>query len=239
VNKAALAVAVPLLAVLTACGSESDSATDKPTTTASASAAEQLTPALRLAGSMVTAAEVDGYTVQKPDEEYLFARSPEEVTLDKPACAPLAYALNQLPLGTPQATLTRALWSKTEGLNAPYTYITLTAYSTGGAESAMTGLTKAIRSCGDGFTAKASGGSTSPYDSVAPEQVTPAGDESLGFKTTMTVQGTSHTLHNEVVRDGDLIAVYFTVDGMAIAHSRPSDPKLPKAVVTAQNGKLG
>lgn len=235
---AASALSLSALTLLTACGSgDSDSGTDaadKPGATASR--AKQVSPADRLAKLMITKADVDGYGVEEPSDEFVFAKSPDEVTLDKKVCAPLAYAMNQLPLGEPQADLTRV--ASKGGLNGGFTYVTLTAYEDGGAESAMAGLSKAVASCGDGFTAKSKSG-TSPYDSVTAEPTTKAGDESLAFKSTMTVLGTTHTLHSAAVRHDDVIAVYFSVDGRAIAESRPSDVKLAAVVVGAQNAKLG
>ncbi len=237
----ALSVAVLTgLTGLTACGS-SNSETDaaeagKPGAKATASKAKEVSPAERLAKLAITKADVDGYNVEKPSDEFVFAKSPDEVTLDKKVCAPLAYAMNQLPLGEPQADLTRV--TSKGGLVGGYTYVTLTTYEDGKAESAMAGLSKAVSSCGDGFTAKANGG-TSPYDSVTAEPTTKAGDESLAFKSTMTVQGVTHTLHTAAVRHDDVIAVYFSADGRAIAESRPSDARLAAVVVEAQNGKLG
>ncbi|MCF2435147.1 hypothetical protein LV779_13120 [Streptomyces thinghirensis] len=100
-----------------------------------------------------------------------------EVTVDKPACAPLALAMNQLPLGEPQADLTRVVDSGGANIGA-FTYVTLTTYESGGAESAMSGLSKAVDACGGGFTAK-SDENTSAYDSVTAEKpVAAAGDES-------------------------------------------------------------
>ncbi|WP_328693110.1 hypothetical protein OG418_22305 [Streptomyces phaeochromogenes] len=235
---AASALSLSALACLTACGGgDSDSGTDaadKPEATASR--AKEVSPADRLAKLMITKADVGGYAVEEPSDEFVFAKSPDEVTLDKKVCAPLAYAMNQLPLGEPQADLTRV--ASKDGLNGGFTYVTLTAYEDGGAESAMAGLSKAVASCGDGFTAKSKSG-TSPYDSVTAEPTTKSGDESLAFKSTMTVLGTTHTLHSAAVRHDDVIAVYFAVDGRAIAESRPSDVKLAAAVVEAQNAKLG
>ncbi|GAA3496078.1 hypothetical protein GCM10019016_031790 [Streptomyces prasinosporus] len=235
---AATALALLSLTVLTACGGkeEPDGATGGPRP--SASPAEQPTPAERLAGLMVTPADVDGFSVQKHSDEFALAKSPEEVEVDKPACAPLAHAMNQLPLGEPQADLTRVLAEEAEGPNGAHTYLTLTAYASGGAQSTLAGVKKAVAACGDGFTAKGSGG-TSAYDSVTAEEVAPAGDETLGFTSTMTFRGASHTLHTQVVRAGDVLGVYFSVNGMAIANARPSDAKLPPAVVKAQNAKLG
>ncbi|MEU9956786.1 hypothetical protein [Streptomyces sp. NPDC050982] len=235
---AASALTVAVLSGLTACGS-GDSKTDaagEPGAKPTASAAKEVSPAERLAKLMITKSDVSGYNVEKPSAEFVFAKSPDEVTLDKKVCAPLAYAMNQLPLGEPQADLTRV--TSKGGLVGGYTYVTLTAYEDGGAESAMAGLSKAVASCGDGFTAKSKSG-TSPYDSVTAEPTTKAGDESLAFKSTMTVLGTTHTLHSAAVRRDDVIAVYFSVDGRAIAESRPSDTKLAAVVVEAQNAKLG
>ncbi|MEV0218444.1 hypothetical protein [Streptomyces sp. NPDC050704] len=244
---AASALSVAVLTGLTACGgssdagsgSDTDAAADKPKATASQAKEASVSPAERVAKLAITAADVGGYNVEEPSEEFIFAKSQDEVTLDKKVCAPLAYAMNQLPVGEPQADLTRVA---SNGFANGYTYVTLTAYEDGGkAESAMAGLTKAVASCGDGFTAKANG-NTSPYDSVAAEPVTDkagAGDESLAFKSTMTFRGFTHGLHSAAVRKGDIIAVYFSVNGAAIAQSRPSDAKLPGAVVEAQNAKLG
>ncbi|WP_217170173.1 hypothetical protein [Streptomyces sp. AC512_CC834] len=238
------------LAALTACGggnSDSDSATDKPkagaSASASASTAEAPSPAEHLAATIVTKADTDGFNVDEPTEEYAFAKSTDEVTVDKPVCAPLAYAMNQLPLGTPEADLTRVTSGPTDAptqltKGITYTYVTLASYAPGNAQATFADARKAVDACGDGFTAKANG-NESPYDSVTAEKVTPAGDESLGFTSTMTFRDVQHVLHGEFVRSGDVLAVYFSVDGMAIANGRPSDAKLSPTVVKAQNGKLG
>ncbi|MEV0170934.1 hypothetical protein AB0I00_07380 [Streptomyces sp. NPDC050803] len=237
-KRAALAAAsaLSLTAVLTACAGDSD--TDaKPSPSSSSSAqARQMSPAERLAKVMVTDADLDGDAVQELESEFVFAKSQDEVTLDKPVCAPLAYAMNQLPLGDPEADLARY----TSGAEGAATYIALAAYGTeGGASSAMAGLSKAIDSCGGGFTAKANG-NASAYDSVAAEKATAAGgDETLAFESTMTFQGTTHVLHIQAVRTADLIAVYFAVNGRAIAEARPSDAELAEKAVRAQNEKLG
>ncbi|MGW7277516.1 hypothetical protein ACWGIV_04255 [Streptomyces sp. NPDC054844] len=230
------------LAALTACGGSSGSGSDadKPAATASQEQQEkQATPEERLKKLAITQADApDDRKVTEPDDEFVFAKSAKEVTVDKPVCAPLALAMNQLPLGDPQADLTRVIDSGGANIGA-FTYVTLTAYESGGAESAMSGLSKAVDACGGGFTAK-SDENTSAYDSVTAEKpVAAAGDESLGFRSTLTFRGVTHTVHTQAVRSGDVLAVYFSVDGSAIANSRPSDAKLPAAVVEAQNGKLG
>ncbi|MFE7811172.1 hypothetical protein ACFU5P_04155 [Streptomyces sp. NPDC057433] len=228
------------LAALTACGGGSDSSTDegaaadKPRATASKE--NQATPAERLEQLMITKADVSGKNVDETDSEFAFAASQEEVTVEEPVCAPLAYAMNQLPLGEPQADLTRVVMGD---LNQAFTYVTLTTYEPGQAESTLAGLSEAVNACGGGFTAKANG-NTSAYDSVTAEKpVAEAGDESLAFQSTLTFRGVPHTVHTQAARSGDVLAVYFSVNGTSIANSTPSDAKLSAAVVKAQNAKLG
>ncbi|MFD8066240.1 hypothetical protein [Streptomyces parvulus] len=230
------------LAALPGCGGDSGSDGDptagKPE--AATSGAAQPSPAERLAKTMVTEPEVGGLKVEKTDEKFLFAQSPDEVTTDKPGCAPLALAMNQLPLGDPRADLTRSVSGQIESERESgigFTYVTLTSYETGGAASAMAGVRKAVEACGDGFTAK-SKENESPYDSIAAEKVTSAGDEALGFKSTLTFRDVQHVVHTEVVRSGETLAVYFSADGMAMVNGRPSDAKPSPTVVKAQNAKL-
>ncbi|MFE9767856.1 hypothetical protein ACFYPC_25605 [Streptomyces sp. NPDC005808] len=242
-KRTALAASTLALTVLTACaGGTSDTTADgdKPKASASASQSEQLSPADRLAKLMITKADLGGdYDVEEYslDGEYVFAKTQDEVTIDNPVCTPLVYVANQLPLGDSQAFVTAHVSTNvlTDGSN----YVTLIAYEgEGQAESAMAGLSEAVTSCGDGFTAEANG-SSSTHDSVTAEKADTAGDESLAFKTTLTFREITHTMHGAAVRSGDVIAVYFSVNGMAIANSNPSDAKLPAAVVQAQNAKLG
>lgn len=220
-----------LTAVLTACGGDDD-ADAKPTTSPSSPKAAALPPEQRLAKLMVTPAEVKGYNVDEPGTEFVFAGSQREVSVDEPDCAPLAYAMNQLPLGEPQAHLTRVA---SQAYGKPFTYVTLATYAPGKAEPALAGLSEAVDACGAGFTAKGTS-DVSPYDSVAAEKgMTPG---SVAFRSTMTFRGATHTLHTEAVRHGDLIALYFAVNGSAIAESRPSDARLAEPVVRAQQAKL-
>ncbi|GGQ20402.1 hypothetical protein GCM10010266_49410 [Streptomyces griseomycini] len=236
VTLAASTLSLLSLATLTACGGdgEPDNATGEPRP--SASRAERPTPEQQLAKLMVTEADVAGYEVTEPSDDFVLAGSTDEVTLDEPACAPLAYAMNQLPLGEPEADLTRVV--ETEKYGDTDTYVTLTAYAAGGAKAALADLREAVDACGSGFTAEADG--TSAYDSVTAEEPTDrAGDETVAFASTMTFRGAGHTLHTQATRSGDVLAVFFSVNGMAIANASPSDAELPPPVVKAQNAKLG
>ncbi|MEU0384473.1 hypothetical protein [Streptomyces chartreusis] len=234
---AASALSLMSLTTLTACGgdTDADAAADKPQPTASP--AKQVTPAERLAKLVITKADVPGLDVKspsEPDDTYVFAKSPDDVTVDKPVCAPLAHAMNQLAVGSPVTDLTRHVPQSDR-----FTYITLMLYSAPGkAESAFSGLSKGVDARGDGFTAKAKGSTV--YDSVTAEKpVARAGEESLAFRATTTFRGITHTMHTQAVHKGDVVAVYFSVNGTAMIQDRPGDAKLPAAVVKAQNAKLG
>jgi hypothetical protein len=231
-KRAALAV-VSVLA-LTFASTACSGGEDKPSASPSAPKAKQITPAQRLAKVIVTKGDLPGYNVSEPEAEYAFATSSDEVTVDKPRCAPLAYAMNQLPLGEPQAELTRSAGA---GFGKESTYITLASYEPASeAESVLAGLAKAIPECAHGFTAKA-GKNTTAYGSVTAEKGTATG--SVAFRSTMTFRGVTHTLRTEAVRSGDVLAVYFSANGFAIADStRPSDAKIPAKVVRAQNSRL-
>ncbi|GAA4540577.1 MULTISPECIES: hypothetical protein [Streptomyces] len=231
-KRAALAVVsvLALTSALTACSGGEDKPSAAPTTPK----AKQITPAQRLAKAIVTEDDLPGYNVSELEAEYAFAKSSDELTVDRPGCAPLALAMNQLPLGEPRADLTRSAGA---GYGKESTYITLASYEPAAeAESLLAGLAKAVPECRDGFTAKA-GKNTTDYESVTAEKGTTSG--SVAFRSTMTFRGVSHTLRTEAVRDGDVLAVYFSVNGFAIADStRPSDAKMPANVVKAQNSKL-
>ncbi|MFD0332833.1 hypothetical protein ACFQZ0_03610 [Streptomyces erythrogriseus] len=153
-NRSVPALAVACLAALTACGGGGGTENSTGEPGPSATRSEQAAPAERLAGLMVTPAEVKGFAVKPYDNEFALATASSEMTADKPACAPLALALNQLPLGEPQADLTRVLAPESQGLNSTQTYVTLTSYATGGAKAVLADVKKAVDACGDGFTAE-------------------------------------------------------------------------------------
>jgi hypothetical protein len=233
----AAACALSLTAVLTACGG-GDDADAKPENSPSSAKPKQLTPEQRLAKLMVTKAESGGYTLEEPSTEEAFAKSTDEVTVDKPACAPLVYAMNDLPLGDPTGRLTRV--TNGGGSSSMLTYVTLSTYEDGKAEAAMKDLTAAASSCANGFTATSKTGGTTAYDSAGTETAPKAGDESLATSATFEYQGFPQTLRTQTFRFGDTIANYFTLDsGAYVPSPRPGNAEIPADLVTAQNKKLG
>ncbi|MFC7257771.1 hypothetical protein [Streptomyces lutosisoli] len=240
-KRTALTVAstLSLAAVLTACGGGTDkdanaNTDSKPDT--SASPTKTLSPAEQVARLMVTTAEAPGYTVDKADTEYAMAKSQDDVTVDKTVCASLAYAMNQLPLSKPQATLTRI--ARADKADAVTTYVTLSTYASGAARTAMADLSKSLKPCAGGFTAKGSGGSN-PYDSVTTETAPTAGDKSLAFAATFDANGNTQTVRTQVSRFGDTVVTYFSMDTAAVMGAGAGDAKVPAGLVKVQNAKLG
>lgn len=155
--------------------------------------------------------------------------------MDKPACAPLAYASNYLPIGDPEASLVR--YASTGSYI--YTYITLATYAEGKAEEAMKGLTEAASSCAAGYTAKSDKASTT-YASVKKEAAPsdPAADESLATVETVAYKGTQ-TMRTQTFRFGDTIVNYFSIDSGGFIKGQPGQATVPADLVKAQNAKLG
>ncbi|MET9762331.1 hypothetical protein ABZ016_25320 [Streptomyces sp. NPDC006372] len=211
------------------------SGTDAPSTPgARTSPARQQTPAERLTTLMVTAADLGtGSSVRKFDPaegKSVFARSAREITGS--ACTPLAAMTHQLPLGTPQGSLSRLV----ETRKAPGTrvYVTLALYGKGMAVAAMdTLLTDAVRGCSLGFTVKARG-TAEQYYPFEPEETPEAGDEALAYRGVVTPEGgTPRPIRTTVVRHGDVIAVCTAVGGARIA-----SPGVLTPVIEAQDAKL-
>ncbi|MFE2711748.1 hypothetical protein ACFXKI_07035 [Streptomyces mirabilis] len=228
---AASAFSVALLAGPVGCAGGDSDAADEPGP--KASRAEEPGPARRPATQMITVADLGhGYSVRDfslAKEKSAFATTPDRITVDRGPCHPLATVLNQLPLGRPQAFLTRvvspekSLGAATEGAAGAaakeataVTYVTLAAYDRGMATAAMdTLLARGVDSCRLGFTARAVNGATRTYHSVAGEEAGTAGEKALAYRAATTVDGAAR------------------VDGEA------RGPRVPAAVFTAQNAKLG
>ncbi|MGW7208282.1 hypothetical protein [Streptomyces sp. NPDC054837] len=238
------ALALPLLTVLslttlTACGGgDGDGGSDAKATAGPKATASQAKPAVdpvkKLTKRFVTKAEVADYNVDEPAKGDAMAETQEDMRVDKPACAPLAYATNYLPLGDPAASVVRVA---SDGTFA-YNYITLATYTEGKAEAAMKGLAEAVSSCTAGYTAK-SGKASTPYTSVKKETPFPdaAADESIATASAVSYKGTQ-TMRTQTFRFGDTIVNYFSIDSSGFMQGRSSSAKVPTDLVKAQNKKL-
>ncbi|MEV0639656.1 hypothetical protein AB0I77_32920 [Streptomyces sp. NPDC050619] len=229
----ALSLTAVLTAVLTACSAGDSDAGAKAANSPSSPRAKQASPEERLAKLLVTKADAN-YTVTKPVKGDALAASQEEMRVDKAACTPLAYATNELPIGEPEASLTRVA----KNSSSMSTYITLATYADGKAATAMKELSQATAACTGGFTAKSDSGSNK-YDSVTVETAPSGGDESVAAASTFQFRY-PQTIRTQTFRFGDTIANYFTLDVSAFVQSpRPGNAKIPADLVKAQNAKLG
>ncbi|WP_143589906.1 hypothetical protein [Streptomyces africanus] len=228
--------AVSLLAAALTCLTGCSGTAARPEPGATASPARQPTPAERITRLLVAPADLGtGYSVREFDPaegKSVFARSAQEITGDA-SCTPLAAMTHQLPLGRPQAFLSRVV--TTEEAPGTRIYVTLATYGQGMAVTAMdTLLADAVQGCSLGFTAKANG-TSELYDPFEPEDTPAVGDEALAYRGVVTVEGgASRPIRTTVVRHADVIAVYTAVGGAFIAR-----PGLLAPVIEAQDAKLG
>ncbi|MFJ8590890.1 hypothetical protein [Streptomyces sp. NPDC093598] len=226
--------ALCLLAAALTCLAGCSGAAASSTPGAKASPARPPTPAERLGTLMVTASDLGtGYSVRKFDPtegKSVFARSAREINAS--VCTPLAAMTHQLPLGRPQASLSRVVTTR----EAPGTriYVTLATYDQGMAVVAMdTLLADAVQGCSLGFTATAHGADELYYP-FEPEDTPAVGDEALAYRGAITEEGGgTRPIRTTVVRHGDAIAVCTAVGGARIAR-----PGLLAPVIEAQDAKL-
>ncbi|MEU8695124.1 hypothetical protein [Streptomyces sp. NPDC048665] len=223
----------------TGCGGGSADAKGSPgtpTSSASASPTRTAGPTQQVQQRILTSSDAAGYLVSKPHSEYGLAKSQKDLSVDKSACLPAGYAMNSLPAGSPQASLTRiAAKKEPDGI---LTYITLSIDAHGQAQAAMTGLSTAAKSCADGFTAKGPDGEN-PYRTVRPEPSPAGGDEALAFAPGFDdACGHTRTVRTQVFRFGDLVVTYFAIDSQAFLHRTTGNAKIPPPVVKTQNAKL-
>ncbi|MFC8129027.1 hypothetical protein [Streptomyces sp. NPDC057302] len=238
---AALAATAALL--LTACGSGDDgkgSKGDSSDEAAGSSAPPAKKKPTKSASQLaLTKNEVPAHAVREPADNFVFAKSRDNIKLSKPVCAPLGHAMNQYPVGDTQDSFVRVAEAKE--FDGTFTYVTLATYAPGKAQDAMADLTKAVGACKGGFTAKGDKAS-SAYTSVTSETAgvapTPGADDSLAFRATTQYENNTHTVHAQATRHGDTIALYYSVDGNAFLQSRAGDGKIFPAVVKSQEKKL-
>lgn len=183
------------------------------------------------------------------------------VTVDKQQCAPLAWAMSaQAPGDAASATNetvteakkasaspSKSVEDMTEkemedafnaSLDHPVTMIGLSSYDGDGAEKAFKSVSDGIKSCSGGF-ALTVGKDGTKYTGVAAEKASNTGDESVAFGASSVMEdtgGQKGTVHTEVVRHGNTVVTYYTVNlGALIANKTYT---VPSAVIDAQAAKL-
>ncbi|MGW1002467.1 hypothetical protein [Streptomyces sp. NPDC002520] len=183
----------------------------------------------------------------------------DAVTADDDACDPLLDVLTGISPGTPAAhTSSEATEDKKDptddatsmedmadgkfedalkkSMDLDVTVVTLASYDGDGAEKAVREVSAAVKACADGFTG-VQDGEKGKFTKVAEEKSSGLGDESFAFTATNDA-GKDGTLplHAEVVRHGNTLALYTTVNIGAMMNKMTYTVSAP--VIKAQDAKL-
>lgn len=247
---ATVAVSALSLALVTGC-SDSGSADAKgshdsgATPSSSAPAAKALTKA-ELEKLLLAQGEVKGYKVDSGDDT--LPKSQSEAKTDKAACNPLAWATAGLAPGDTDAnasntvsedkasTATAQPEDIADAFNVKMTFVGLSSYEGDGAEKAMKAVSDAVTACAGGYGLTA-GTEKTKVTKVASAQGAGSGDESVAFTQDVDMDGEgTATFRTEVVRKGNTVATFYTVDFAALGSGEAAE--IPAAVVEAQLGKL-
>jgi len=245
-------VSVLSLALLTGCGGGSDddakaSGASKGSGSSSASSAPaaKAHSAAELEKLLLAKGDVAGYDVDPGDDTLPKAKS--DVKADKPACAPLAYALSGLPPADTGASANNTVTSKTstpspgeadieDAFNVDMTIVGLSSYEGDGAEKAVKAVSDGIAACSGGFGIAAEGEKLK-ITKVTAGKASGKGDQSVAFAVNSDMDGEGTATFNiDVVRVGSTVSTYYTVDFASLGSGKAA--AVPTAVLDAQVAKL-
>ncbi|MFJ5776063.1 hypothetical protein [Streptomyces sp. NPDC093094] len=248
------------LALLTGC---SDSGSGKSKRSGGGSSEQSDAKALgksELSKLLIAQGDVKGYKVEPVDKE-LGAEKSKLKGDDK--CLPIAYVMSGLaPTDAPAEANTMATQEKSptdtasksledltggdtsdalsDAMSVDVTVVALSSYDGEGATEAFKAVSDAVENCAGGF--EIADGSEEPAKMkkvTAEDTVGATGDEAVAFSTTGEMDastGETATVHTQVVRHGNIVASYFTMNLGAMISGK--DYTVPAAVVDAQAGKL-
>lgn len=251
---ATAAIGALSLSLLTACSDEGSKDTADSKTSASSSAASSSAPAAKaltkaeLEKLLLAQGELKGYKVDSGDDTLPASKS--VVKTDKPACDPLAWATAALAPGDTDANASNTVAEdKTaaaatakptdlaDAFDIDMTFVGLSSYAGDGAEKAMKAVSDGVSACAGGFGLSADKEKTK-ITKVAPAKGSGKGDESVAFTEEVGMDGGGKaTAHAEVVRKGNTVATFYTVNFAAMAKGGDLGP-VPAAVIDAQVAKL-
>lgn len=122
-----------------------------------------------------------------------------------------------------------------DSMNSDVTVVTLSSYDGDGAEQALRSVSDAVKACAGGFSGDQAG-EKGKFSKVAEEKSSATGDESLAFTATNNTPDGAVPLHGEVVRHGNTVATYSTINiGAAMTKKAYT---VSAAVIKAQAAKL-
>lgn len=253
---ATLAVSALSLALVTGCsaGGSKDSGGGKGT--AAAKPAAKALSAAELKRLILAQGEVPGYKVE-PVQGGTPARS--KVKAADAQCDPLLRVMTGIAPGDPAAETNRMVQqvkkaptdkatsmddladgkfedSLKDSMDIDTTVVVLSSYDGDGAQQALRSVSGATKACAGGFTGDQAG-DKAKFTKVAEEKSSDTGDESVAFAATSDMEdGDTAPVHVEVVRHGNNVATYMTVNLGAMMTQKAYT--VPAAVVKAQATKL-
>ncbi|SED65412.1 hypothetical protein SAMN05216532_5233 [Streptomyces sp. 2231.1] len=250
---ATAAVGALSLALVTGCSDEGSKGAGGAGGTDGKPAARALGTA-ELKKLIVAGGEVPGYKVGAVP-----ATRAKPITTDSAECRPLARVLSGLPPAEAAAQTDRlatqerkkdptddatSLDDMADGkfedaikksMDLDVTTVNLSSYDGDGAAKALESVSAAVRACAGGFAGKQSG-TGMKFTEVAESKAAAAGDESVAFEAISEMDGDSAPVYGEVVRHGNTLASYYTVNiGAMMAKKAYS---VSPEVVKAQSAKL-
>ncbi len=244
---ATVTVSVLSLALVTACSTE-ESSGSKSLGSESAAPAEaaKAFSASELEKLLLAQGEVKGYQVDSGDDT--LPKSKTEVKTDNAQCDPLAWATAGLAPGDTDANASNSVTEDKAStataqpedaediFDVDVTYVGLSSYEGDGAAQAMKAVSDGVSACSGGY-GLAAGGEDSKVTKVSSLEGSGLGEESVAFAEDVDMDGEgTATFHTEVVREGNTIATFYTVNFASFGTGEAAE--IPASVVEAQITKL-
>ncbi|MFD7864856.1 hypothetical protein [Streptomyces sp. NPDC059783] len=153
---------------------------------------------------------------------------------EKKECGPLVAVINGAPEPAPAATVFRTVMDKAEEGKDDQTVVTeiLTSHPRDGARQLMRDVRDAVRACAGGFRTSGEDG-PSTYSEVKQLPLAPAGQESIAYQVTGSIEGDKVPLVFQLVRTGSTVVTFYVADFIG-----GRTPELPADLVAAQAAKL-
>lgn len=206
----------------------SDAAAPSPTSTPTSSG--KVLDKAGLAAVALTTGELGTYEVtpMQGGEESGTERS------ENKDCRPLVAVINGAPEPAPAATVFRTVMDKSQEGKDDQTVVTeiLTSHPHDGAQQLMRGVRDAVRACAGGFRTSGEDG-PSTYAEVKQLPLPPAGQESIAYQVTGSIEGDKVPLVFQLVRTGSTVVTFYVANFVSA-----TTPQLPAELVAAQAAKL-
>ncbi|MET8942080.1 hypothetical protein ABZX30_00420 [Streptomyces sp. NPDC004542] len=181
-----------------------------------------------------------------------------KVKADDATCDPLLRALTGIAPGTPATDTSRMATEDkkdptddatslddladgkfedaiSDSLDLDVTVVTLSSYDGDGAQQAVRTVSDAVQACAGGFSGDQDG-EKGKFTKIAKEKSSGTGDESVAFTATNDTPDGPVPLHGEVVRHGNTLATYSTINIGATMTEKAYTVSAP--VIKAQAAKL-